>query len=261
MKYSLRTVAAGLGLAIVSSLGLAVPAQAATATPAVCTQLGTASINVTSRGPVVVNLQRCLDRLGAMPITADGYYGPNTAAAVLAFQGWQRISRVGVVGPITLARLAQATPVSMPAICGVVRVCVLLRSQVIFLHVASRVRVINTSTGSGRLYQRQQIVGGKSVGVFRNGVPVMDRAVTPTGIAYVCYKVNAVRVAPLGKLYKPNFVDFVGDGRGCTGYAIHGSASVPNTNESHGCMRVTLALTNTVYLYVRNHDKVNILAA
>lgn len=259
MKLRIKIAVASLGVALASSLGLPAAAQAAATTPPVCTQLGTVPINVSSRGPAVVNLQRCLDQLGAMPVTADGFYGANTAAAVMAFQGWQGISRVGVAGPLTLARLAQVSPVTMPKACGVVRECVWLKSQVIFLHVGARVRVINTSSGSGKLYQRQQIVDGKSVGVVKNGVPVMDRAITPTGMATVCYKVNAVRIAPLGKLFKPIYLDYAGDGRGCTGFAIHGSASVPGTNESHGCMRVTLPLTDTVFANVRNGDKVNVM--
>ena len=45
-----------------------------------------------SRGTAVVVLQR------ALRVTADGAFGPKTRAAVVAFQGRQRIARSGVVG-------------------------------------------------------------------------------------------------------------------------------------------------------------------
>jgi len=54
-----------------------------------------------SRGTAVVVLQR------ALGVTADGAFGPRTRAAVVAFQGRQRIARNGVVGRLVWNRVEQ----------------------------------------------------------------------------------------------------------------------------------------------------------
>ena len=56
-----------------------------------------------SRGPDVVNLQNALNRalVPSPGLTPDGVFGPNTLAAVRAFQVQRRIAVDGIVGPIT----------------------------------------------------------------------------------------------------------------------------------------------------------------
>jgi lysozyme len=58
-------------------------------------------------GPAVVTLQLALERHGENPGATDGVFGPNTLAAVRAFQTKSHITVDGVVGPHTWAALAQ----------------------------------------------------------------------------------------------------------------------------------------------------------
>ncbi len=62
-----------------------------------------------SRGALVRGLQETLNTLGYQAGRADGIFGKNTRAAVLAFQQSAKIDADGVVGPKTWAALDQAT--------------------------------------------------------------------------------------------------------------------------------------------------------
>ena len=59
-------------------------------------------------GESVQALQQALAQLGYDPGAADGDYGPATQQAVIAFQQAAEITADGVVGPETLAALAEA---------------------------------------------------------------------------------------------------------------------------------------------------------
>ncbi|HSG78184.1 MAG TPA: peptidoglycan-binding protein [Acidimicrobiia bacterium] len=61
-----------------------------------------------SRGSLVVDLQNVLNELGHDAGTADGIFGPRTAAAVRAFQGDAGITVDGIVGSGTRAALGAA---------------------------------------------------------------------------------------------------------------------------------------------------------
>lgn len=64
----------------------------------------------------VSNLQTILQQAGYNPGGIDGLYGPNTTAAVKAFQTANGLTADGIVGPQTLAKLAPApTPAAAPA--------------------------------------------------------------------------------------------------------------------------------------------------
>ncbi len=62
-----------------------------------------------SRGALVRGLQETLNTLGYQAGRADGIFGKNTRAAVLAFQQSAKIDADGIVGPKTWAALDQAT--------------------------------------------------------------------------------------------------------------------------------------------------------
>ncbi|WP_434379928.1 peptidoglycan-binding protein [Melittangium boletus] len=66
-----------------------------------------------ARGPAVADAQRRLAAHGFNPGPADGVFGPQTTAAVKAFQRAKGLVADGVVGPKTQAALA-AAPVSQP---------------------------------------------------------------------------------------------------------------------------------------------------
>jgi hypothetical protein len=62
-------------------------------------------------GRAVASLQRWLIRLGYLQRDAvDGIFGDETRNAVVAFQGWERIGRDGIVGPQTRRALRSAWP-------------------------------------------------------------------------------------------------------------------------------------------------------
>jgi N-acetylmuramoyl-L-alanine amidase len=67
---------------------------------------------------------------------------------------------------------------------------------------------------------------------FRNASGSLVRARTPEGGFQFYNHIDGWRISYLGGLYRPYYF------RG--GYAIHGSASVPPFEASHGCVRVEL---------------------
>jgi peptidoglycan hydrolase-like protein with peptidoglycan-binding domain len=62
-----------------------------------------------STGPVVVALQQKLQNLGFSPKGIDGQYGPNTAAAVRAYQSAWGLRATGVADDQTLQSLGLTT--------------------------------------------------------------------------------------------------------------------------------------------------------
>jgi lipoprotein-anchoring transpeptidase ErfK/SrfK len=54
--------------------------------------------------------------------------------------------------------------------------------------------------------------------------------VTPRGLFEVYGQIDGLRVAPLGLLWRPKYVN--------GGIAVHGSPSVPPWPASHGCVRL-----------------------
>jgi len=94
-------------------------------------------------------LQRKLIEFGYLPTgTATGHYGPQTTNAVLAFQGWEGLTRDGVAGPQTFRRLATATrPKPKPGTGK--RAQIFLKQQVLLLVRGSQaVRAIHISSGA-----------------------------------------------------------------------------------------------------------------
>ena len=76
-------------------------------------------------------------------------------------------------------------------------------------------RIIPVSTGSNKQYNEKGMSG---------------LAYTPRGRFKIYAKIAGWRKSPLGMLYYPNYFS--------DGLAIHGNSSVPDTPESHGCIRV-----------------------
>jgi len=76
-------------------------------------------------------------------------------------------------------------------------------------------KILPVSTGSNKHYHEKGMSG---------------LAYTPRGRFRIYAKVAGWRKSPLGMLYYPNYFS--------DGLAIHGNSSVPNTPESHGCIRV-----------------------
>ena len=85
-------------------------------------------------------------------------------------------------------------------------------------------RVLHTSTGNERPYQ-----SGDGTAI----------AHTPRGSFSVQRRIDGVRVAPLGRLYRPIYF--------YRGYAVHGSGSIPAYPASHGCARVSNSAIDMVW--------------
>lgn len=98
---TMKKTIAGVAIALASVLTITQLAQAATFAPL------TSQMGVGSRGSSVTNLQTFLasDHNIYPEAMVTGYYGGFTRAAVVQFQNQYEIPMVGVVGPMTLARM------------------------------------------------------------------------------------------------------------------------------------------------------------
>ena len=76
-------------------------------------------------------------------------------------------------------------------------------------------KVLPVSTGSNRNYNEKGMRG---------------LAYTPRGRFRIYAKISGWRESPLGMLYYPNYFS--------DGLAIHGNSSVPDSPQSHGCIRI-----------------------
>ena len=200
----------GIGVA-----GGAAPAQAGTVTLAASSTV----LRPGDSGAAVKSLQTKLVALGYWLGSVDGEYGPLTKQAVVAAQKAAGLTRDGIAGPKTMAALADKVRPSARSTKGLV-VEVNLSKQLLLVVKDGRVlRIINTSTGTGKTYTRPNGTTG--------------RAVTPKGTFRVNRQIDGWRTSALGKLYRPKYFT-------TTGVAVHGATSVPAYPASHGCVRVSL---------------------
>jgi lipoprotein-anchoring transpeptidase ErfK/SrfK len=169
-------------------------------------------------------VQSKLIALGYLPAgTATGTYDYRTMQAVLAFQSWSGLTRDGVVGPMTLAKLNTAgRPLAINRGPGRRVEIYRARGVVLLVSGAKVVRAIHTSTG----------VGGDS--------PDLG---TPPG-KWKIYRKELRSWSVPYKSWLPYAAYWVG------GWALHGYADVPNHPASHGCARLPLQEAKIVYDFV-----------
>ena len=216
--------------AVLFPLGLAVTASAAdastTSPPGVAAHSAATAaasqpvLRLGSRGSAVTALQQRLAALHYFDVgTADGVFGQNTYHAVIAFQKVQGLTRDGVVGLATWAKLAKPYVPAARYRLATASLEVNLAKQVIYYVRGGTIeRIIDASTGSGAWYYSQ----GR-----------WARAITPTGRFHIYWRYSyGWQAGPLGSMYRPNY--FYG------GYAVHGMTSVPPYPASHGCVRMTV---------------------
>lgn len=148
------------------------------------------------------------DRLGDLGYFLSdprGVDGPGTRDAVMAFQKLHGLARDGVAGPLTLAALAAAGPVT-PAAGPGPHIEVHLATQVVVVVAPDgRATAVNATTGA-------------------SATP------TPPGSYRVFRQVDGWDPGPYGPLYRPKY--FVG------GIALHGGVPVLAEPASHGCVRL-----------------------
>ena len=174
-------------------------------------------------------IQGRLADLGYLPKSAiTGHYGPWTTSAVLAFQGWEKLTRDGVAGPATIARLKTATrPTPGPG--SGKRIAVYLTAQVALLVDGTRVtRVIKVSTGAPGF-----ATPAGSFSIYR-------KAVKDWSYPY--------------SVWLPYASYFNG------GIAFHESPEVPAYAASHGCVRIPRDDAPTVYNFAALGTPVKVIA-
>jgi N-acetylmuramoyl-L-alanine amidase len=184
---------------------------------------GAVPVGPGAEGVVVVRLQERLRELGVFRGVADGEYGQETAASVVAFHkliGVERSDRWSADDWAVATQIDHETILARhPAEAD--RVEVDISRQLLFVIRAARVTaIVPVSTGNGATYWSRN--GGSGGGYVK--------ATTPRGNFTLFRHIPGWRVTYLGGLYKPwYFTPY---------YAIHGSKSVPSRPASHGCVRV-----------------------
>lgn len=168
-------------------------------------------------GGDVASLERRLAAQKADVGRIDGVFDYDLKHAVFAFQKSQGLPRTGVYDRATSNRLAAPAPVTLRRPSAGRAVEIDLRKQVLYLSQGGVLqRMVDISSGSNELYESEGVT---------------YRATTPLGSFRVTRKIDGVRVSRLGELYRPAYF--------YSGWAIHGSKSVPTYPASHGCIRVT----------------------
>lgn len=182
-----------------------------------------------SKGFYVQLLQSRLSRAGYWLGTADGRFGALTLQAVYAIQKAAGISRDGVVGPGTWARVNAGQKPAILSSGPSTRLEIQLTRQLIKVVRNNRLYLtLNTSTGSNERYQ------------FPDGTWAFSD--TPTGNYSVYYGYSSGwEVGPLGNLYRPRYFN------SRDAIAVHGSGSIPPYPASHGCARVSTQAMDMIW--------------
>ena len=136
--------------------------------------------------------------------------------ALIAFQKYEGRTVTGKLSREDLDAIVNASaPQAKDS--GYKHVEIDLDRQVLLLTDAEGVvrKVLPVSTGSNKNYNEKGMSG---------------LAYTPRGRFRIYAKISGWRKSPLGMLYYPNYFS--------DGLAIHGNSSVPDSPQSHGCIRI-----------------------
>jgi peptidoglycan hydrolase-like protein with peptidoglycan-binding domain len=185
-----------------------------------------ATLNAKTGGRKQVRLTRTgvktaearLADLGYRPGRVDGVVDGNTRRALVVFQKWENRKVTGQLSRNEFDAIINATA-PQPRDSGYRHIEVDLDRQLLLLtdDEGAITKLLPISTGSNKRYNEKGIRG---------------LAYTPTGRFRIYAKIAGWRKSPLGLLYYPNYFS--------DGLAIHGSTSVPNTPQSHGCIRIPM---------------------
>lgn len=150
---------------------------------------------------------------------AEMGYGRDTRKALSIFQKWEGRK---LTGQITRKEFDAIMTADAPQArdSGYRHVEVDVDRQVLLLTDDEGVvtKLLPVSTGSNKRYNEKGIRG---------------LAYTPTGRFRIYSKISGWRKSPLGLLYYPSYFS--------DGLAIHGNPSVPNSPQSHGCVRIPMS--------------------
>ncbi|MEZ0491507.1 peptidoglycan-binding protein [Kineococcus sp. TBRC 1896] len=184
-------------------------------------------LEVGSQGARVLAAQQRLTALGYWLGNPDGHYAELTRQAVMALQGAAGLHRDGILGPATRTALDRGVVPRVSVRTGHSVEIDRAAGTLTFADGGRVTTVLHTSTGS---FQRYRFPDGRTA-----------LADTPAGSFHVYRTVDGVRVAALGRLYRPRYFD------PSQGIAVHGAAHVPGYPASHGCARVTNAAMDMIW--------------
>ena len=139
--------------------------------------------------------------------------------AVVAFQKYEGRKATGQLTRAEIDAIMNASA-PQPRDAGYKHVEVDLDRQILLLmdDDGTVQKVLPVSTGSNKRYREKSMSG---------------LAYTPRGRFRIYSKLSGWRKSPLGLLYYPNYFS--------DGLAIHGNPSVPDTPQSHGCIRIPMS--------------------
>lgn len=159
-----------------------------------------------------------LAEMGYGPGRVDGVINDDTRKALIVFQKWEDRKITGQINRREFDAIMNAgTPRARDS--GYRHAEVDLDRQVLLLtdEEGAVTKILPVSTGSNKQYNEKGIRG---------------LAYTPTGRFRINWKISGWRKSPLGLLYYPSYFS--------DGLAIHGNPSVPNSPQSHGCVRIPM---------------------
>lgn len=160
-----------------------------------------------------------LSEMGYGTGRVDGVIDVVTRNALIAFQKWEGRKVTGQLSRDDFAAIMNArAPLARDS--GYKHVEVDLDRQVLVLtdDEGAIKKILPVSTGSDKHYSEKGMSG---------------LAYTPRGRFRIYAKIAGWRESPLGLLYYPNYFS--------DGLAIHGNPSVPQSPQSHGCIRVPMS--------------------
>ncbi len=194
-------------------------------------------LKVGSRGEAVLALEKRLTELRYDVGAADGFYDQQTWQGVVAFQKYAKLKRTGTYTLETQQALHVAKfPEGLHPELGLPRIEIDIPRQVLlFFDEQGLNRVIAVSTGSNRKYCEMS---------KKSGERICGEARTPRGKFRIQWRISGWRESDLGKLHNPLYFD--------GGFAIHGSPSVPASNVSHGCVRISIETSIWFYDTIKN---------
>jgi peptidoglycan hydrolase-like protein with peptidoglycan-binding domain len=183
-------------------------------------------------GADVKALQERLAALKYYPGAIDGQFGPDTQAALWAFQEINGIKVTGVLDAATKKALVNPRTYKSPSYTGkrATRIEVDQALEVLVLFDNNQIKLISHVSSGGGYYYDCTSYG-------------CAQAVTPNGTYNTTVYMPGWVTVPLGEMYNPVF--FIG-----TAYAIHGDTYVPVGPASHGCVRVPMDVADFFHTLV-----------